>query len=742
MSPEPPTPAQITEDSDELDLRELLGTLWDHRWLIGIVTGTFLVISVAYALLATPVYQANAMVQVEQKVPTLPGLSDLSQLVGDSAPQAVTEISLMTSRMVVGKAVDNLRLHIVVTPSRFPLIGGFIARRYKPDKPGAVAGPWLGMNRYDWGGARLSIYQLDVPSALMDQSLSLVAGGNGRFELYDEDDNLLLEGPIGQPVRGHGVTIQVQTLHANPGMRFEVVRQWRLAAIRNLLDLLDASEQDKDSGILAVLYQDEDPARATAVLDELVRLYVRQNVERSSAEAANSLEFVNKQLPDIRLDLEKAETALSAYQTKVHTADLSLQTKGLLDQIVAVETNLSQLKLQQAEVQRRYTPEHPAYRALLQQQGELAAKKQGLEAEVSGLPDTQQELLHLTRDVQVSTEIYTTMLGQAQQLDIARAGTVGNARVVDEAAVDITQPVKPKKALIVLVGILLGGFLALVWVFLRRMLSRGVENPQVIEQLGLPVYASVPLSTFQRDVEDKPLTRHGHRASGNGRLHLLALDNPADLAVEAVRSLRTSLHFAMLEAKNNILMISGASPNAGKTFISTNLAAVVAQAGQRVLLLDGDLRKGTLHRVMGSGAEPGLSELLVGKTDLAAVVHKTAIETLHFIGRGHVPPNPSELLMHANFTRLLLQLAEAYDLLIVDTPPILAVTDAAIIGSQAGTSLLVARFGMNQARELALAKQRFEQNRVELKGAIFNAVQKRATGYYSYGYYKYDSQKA
>lgn len=741
MSPKPPISAPPLDDNDTIDLRELLGTLWDRRWLIVIVTAIFFVVSVAYALLATPVYQANAMVQVEQKIPTLPGLTDLSQLVGDAAPEATTEIALLTSRMVVGKAVDDLNLDIVVTPRRVPLVGDFIARHYQPPRPGAVATPWLGMAQYDWGGSQLHIYQLDVPSSMLDQPLNLVADGDGGFSLYDDDDNLLLRGPVGQPVKGHGVTIQVQTLRANPGMQFSVIRQPPLEAIADLQLILGAAEQAKDSGIISVSYQDTDPARATTVLDRIVQLYVRQNVERSSAEAASSLRFVKEQLPGIRKDLEKAENALSTYQTKAHAANLDLQTKGLLDQIVAIETNLSQLKLQQAEVERKYTPQHPAYRALLQQQGDLEAKKKGLESQISSLPDTQQELLRLTRDVQVGTQTYTTMLAQAQQLDIARAGTVGNARVVDHAAVDVSQPVKPRKTLVVLIGTALGGFLVLVWIFLRQMLNRGVEDPDVIEQLGLPVYASIPLSTYQRDLED-PATAHPHRRGNGGKLHLLALDDPHDLAIEAVRSLRTSLHFAMLEAKNNILMISGASPDAGKTFISSNLAAVVAQAGQRVLLLDGDLRKGSLHRVMGGGAAPGLSELLVGSADLDGTAHQTSLDGLSFIARGQVPPNPSELLMHAKFTELLRRLSAAYDLVIIDTPPVLAVTDAAIIGNQAGTSLLVARFGMNQARELALARQRFEQNRVGLKGAIFNAVQKRSSGYYSYGYYDYKPSAA
>ncbi|WP_350016671.1 polysaccharide biosynthesis tyrosine autokinase [Rhodanobacter sp. IGA1.0] len=727
-----------SSSDDEIDLGELLGTLIDHKWLIIIVTSVFFVVSVAYALLATPIYQANAIVQVEQKVPSLPGLSDLTQTLGASSSEATTEIALITSRTVVGGAADNLHLATSITPRHFPLVGNFIARRYVPAQPGAVAAPKFGMNSYDWGGSTLDIFQLDVPSGLLGRTLTLVAGGNGAYSLLDDDDNKLLDGQVGKSASGHGVTIQVKSLLANPGTRFDVVRQRDLAVISKLQQDINASEQGKDSGIIALTYNNADPVLATNLLDQVSEIYVKQNVDRNSAEAANSLKFVKEQLPNVRRDLEKATAALNAFQTQAHSVDITMQTKGLLDQTVAIESSIQQLRMQQADIERRFTPEHPAYKALMQQIGQLQAQKDAMEKQVGQLPDTQQELLRLTRDVQVSNETYTSLLNQAQQLDIARAGTVGNVRIIDKAAVDTSHPVKPKKAIIVLGGTFLGGFLAVAFIFLRQMLNRGVEDPAAIEQLGLPVYASIPLSEQEIAISVADQHRHG----SNGKQHLLAVNSPADLATEALRSLRTSLHFARLEAKNNLLMISGSSPNAGKTFVSANLGAVIAQAGQKVLLIDADMRKGSQHKVLGGKPENGLSELIAGQIDIAAALRRVeGVEGLHFIARGKVPPNPSELLMNAKFTALLDKLMPLYDLIIIDTPPILAVTDAAVIGHHAGTSLLVVRFGLNQAREIALAKQRFQQNGVEIKGAIFNAVERRSAGYYSYGYYEYKTAK-
>ncbi|MCI1053609.1 polysaccharide biosynthesis tyrosine autokinase [Stenotrophomonas maltophilia] len=732
------TRSPVQDDSDEIDLRQLLGTLIDHKWWIAGITGAFLVAAAAYALLATPVYRADAIVQVESKVPSLPGLSDLSQSlgIGTGSAEATTEIALITSRAVVGSAVNAMRLDIEVEPNRFPVLGGYFARKAERAAPDVLADVRFRMSRFGWGGEKLDVFQLDVPRSLIAQPLTLIVGDNSSYELFDEDENLLVKGSVGKVASGKGVTMQVAEIRAHPGMRFQIVRQRHLSVVNELQKKVSVSESGKDSGILTLAYENSDPDVAQNFLQQVAQAYVRQNVERNSAEASAQLTFVKEQLPNVRNQVDAAQKALSAYQTRANSVDLTLQTKGLLDQEVAVETSIQQLRLQQAEMDRKFTRDHPAYQALMRQIGDLEARKNGFQGQVKQLPEAQQELLRLSRDLQVSNEMYTAMLNQAQQLDVARAGTVGNVRIVDAAEVDATNPVKPRKGLIVLVGTLLGAFLSIGLVLLRQLLNRGVEDPSQIEEIGLPVYASIPVSPGQ----ESDSVRGKFRA--DGKLHLLAVKDPADLAVEAVRSLRTSLHFARLEAKNNIVLISGSSPNAGKTFVSSNLAAVIAQAGQRVLIIDADMRKGTLHKALGATQTPGLSDVLVGKATLDAAIRTVpGLDSLSFIARGDVPPNPSELLMHRNFTELLETVEKQFDLVIIDTPPILAVTDAAIIAHHAGTCLLVARFGLNQPKELALARKRFEQNNVQLKGAIFNAVERRATGYYSYGYYEYKSTR-
>ncbi|NNA84193.1 polysaccharide biosynthesis tyrosine autokinase [Pseudomonas fragi] len=728
-------PHEQDDDNDEIDLMGLLGTLIDHKWLIAGVTGVFMAAGVAYALLATPVYQANALIQVEAKKNDMLGFSDIGSMLGKESPSA-TEIELIKSRRNIGAAVDNLKLDIEVEPNYFPLIGEFVARRFKPDAENPVASPLLGMNSFAWGGEHLKLADLQLPQELLGTDLTLVAGEGGSFTLLDEDSNVLVKGQVGQAYEQNGVKVQVESLQANPGTTFEVVRYPRLTTILNYQKDLDVSERGKESGMVALALESPEPETAIRTLNEIARLYVQQNIERTSAEAAQSLGFLKDQLPQVRKDLEKAENALNAFQIRSKSIDISLEAKAILDQIVALDTSISTLKLQQAEMDRKFTPQHPAYRALMGQLAELTSKQQRLAKQVENLPTTQQELLSLTRDLKVSTEIYTQLLNKSQELDVMRAGAVGNVLLIDTADVDLRYPVKPKKALIVLIATLLGAFLSIAYVLFRKALNRGVENPDDIEKLGLPVYASIPFSSLQKVEDEKSPGGRGTRVTP-----LLASSHPTDLAIEGLRSLRTSLHFAMLEATNNRLMISGPSPKVGKSFVSANLAAVIAQSGQKVLLVDVDMRKGYIHKMFGISVENGLSDLLAKRCDLDTAIHKTEVENLDVIGRGQIPPNPSELLMHKNFSDFLEEISARYDQVILDTPPFLAVADAAIVGRQSGTNLIVTRFELNPAREVELTMRRFAQNGIELKGAIFNGVEKRASakyGYGAYGYYNYE----
>ncbi|MCY2068287.1 polysaccharide biosynthesis tyrosine autokinase, partial [Klebsiella pneumoniae] len=701
-------------DADEIDLGRLIGEFIDHRKLIISVTSLFTLVALIYAIFATPIYQADALIQVEQKQANAI-LSNPSQMLPDSQPQSAPEIALIRSRMILGKTVDDLNLQARVKQKYFPLLGRGFAR-LSGDKPGS-----------------LSISRLYIPENDNDTpEIILTVKERNSFSISVGD--FIINGKVGELLDERGISLKVDEISAKPGTEFSIVYVSRLKAITDLQDDIAVADQGKDTGMLTLSLTGDNPVLIERILNSISENYLAQNIARQAAQDAKSLEFLSKQLPEVRSDLDQAEDKLNQYRRKSDSVDLSLEAKAVLDQIVNVDNQLNELTFRESEISQLYTKEHPTYKALMEKRKTLQDEKSKLNKRVSAMPETQQEILRLSRDVESGRAVYMQLLNRQQELNIAKSSAIGNVRIIDNAVTQ-PKPIKPKKILIVLIGIILGVMTSAGVVLLRVILRRGIETPEQLEELGINVYASIPIAeTFSKSVVQK---KGWSKKSAEEIQGFLAVDNPADLSIEAIRGLRTSLHFAMMEARNNVLMISGASPNAGKTFVSSNLAAVISQTGKKVLFIDTDMRKGYTHKLFNENNTNGLSDILSGKVEINRALKKVVSGDFDFISRGMAPPNPAELLMHRRFGELLNWASENYDIVVLDTPPILAVTDAAIIGNYVGTTLLVARFELNTAKEIEVSVKRFEQAGVTVKGCILNGVVKKASSYYGYGYSHY-----
>ena len=709
------------EDSNGWDLAHLVGQLIDHRWIIVAVTAFFMLAGTLYTLFATPIYSADALVQVEQKNASTV-LNEIDSILPPT-PASDTEIEILESRMVIGKTVDDLGLDTVVEQNYFPVIGKGLSR-LMGNKPASIA-----------------ISRLEIPRTIDKRNVELEVTGPDSYTVSKDGDELF-KGKVGQ-LESHGdISMLVSEIHADEGTSFTVTKLNNLQAIRSVLSNLTVADKGKDTGVLGLEYLGEDPEQISKVLNQIVNNYLLQNVERKSAQAEKSLEFLRTQLPAVRSKLDEAEDKLNTFRRQNESVDLSLEAKSALDSSVSVQSQLNELTFREAEVSQLFTKDHPTYRALLEKRKTLEGEQAQLNKKIAGMPQTQQEILRLTRDVQSGQEIYMQLLNRQQELGISKASTVGDVRIIDGAQT-ANSPVAPKKLLIIAASLIFGLFVSVGLVLLKALLHHGIENPDQLEELGMNVYASVPLSDWQRKKDTEALARRGSKVKTDPHETLLALGNPTDLSIEAIRSLRTSLHFAMMEAKNNILMITGASPGIGKTFICANLATLVAKAGQRVLFIDGDMRRGYTHELLGADNKSGLSNVLSGKTEFSPALIQQGVYGFDFLPRGQVPPNPSELLMHRRMGELLEWASKNYDLVLIDTPPILAVTDASIIGKLAGTSLMVARFEANTTKEVDVSFKRFAQNGIEIKGVILNAVVRKAANAYGHGYdyYAYDYSK-
>ena len=722
------SPAFRDIENRDVSVLYVLSGLMDHLWLIILTAAVFALAGGAYALLAEPVYRSFATVQIEPKRLNVAQFNEPAEINRSDLSQTAAELQLIRSMSIIGAVVTNLALDTQVVPDHFPLIGKFLARRFEQDSDG-LSPSRLGLSGFAWGGEQLLIAELKVPDRLFDKNLVLVADGGEGYVLLDDKGNQLLDGAVGIAAAGNGVTLLVNALRANVSTRFNIVKERSVTTVLRYQSALQVSEQGERSGVLSLALESAEPLKANRTLDEIMRLYVAQNEDRAATEAASGYEFIQAQLPEMQKRLDRSERALNDFKSKARSVDITLEIQAVLNQLVELDTRLSKFRLEQVDIERRFTAAHPTYQTLLSQIDSLSAQRERLSAQVEALPVTQQELVRLSRDVEVNNSTYTLMLNRAEELNLTRKIAVGTARLVDSAAYDLNRPIWPMRLLVVVAAAIAGVILAIVFVLMRNLLFPAIKAASHIEQLGLPVFTIVPFSTLQED------------AKGKAQGLPLATTHSSEPAIEAFRALRTSLHFAPPEGSGSVLMITGPTPHVGKSFVALNYAAVVAQTGRRVVLIDADLRKGCLHESLGKAdSQPGLADLLCGRCDLGQVIAPTSIEGLSFIARGSVPGNPAELLMHRDFDALLKTLGGRFDLIVVDTPPLLAVTDAAIIGQQASANLLVTRFGLTAQREIEDSILRFERAGLRFDGAIFNGMESHASSRYGYGraYMRYD----
>ena len=705
----------------EIDLVRLLGEMIDHRTIILCVTFLFTLCAGMYAWVTPPVYQADAMVQIENKQDNSL-LKGLSQLSSDVSPDVAPELLLLKSRMILGETIDKLDLSYQATPRVFPVVGRLWQR---------LQGRGLG---------KITLGELQIP--LLEgkpQELTLTVKEEGKFHLSGE--NFEAEGAVGKRLVKQGVSLLVGSIAAEPGTQFSLRALTRLETINALKKNLTVAESAKQSGIVALTLTGEDPDKIARVLNAIADNFLEQNIARQEAQDSRSLAFLQEQLPKIRNELDQAEARLNAYRAQRDSVDLSLEAKSVLDQVVNVENQLNELTFREAEISQLFKRSHPTYRALAEKRQTLERERDRLNNRVSAMPSTQQEILRLSRDVESGRTIYLQLLTRQQELNISRSSAIGNVRIID-TAVTHPEPIKPRKALIIILGTLFGLVVSVGGVLVRQAFKRGITLSEQLEMPGTPVLATLPRSQWlwkKTHLHRKlPFSRQWKHKTTD--VPFLPVDRPADMFVEAVRGLRTSLHFTMMEAENRIVMISGPTQDCGKTLVGTNLAAIAGQSGQRVLFIDADMRQGYVHNIFGLDNRYGLSSVLEGKRDCAEVIQHAEKGDIDVITCGPTPLRPLELLLSEQFLSTMSWVNEQYDIIIIDTPPVLAVTDAALVARTAGTTLMVARYDKTSVKEMENTFKRLQHVGVKISGTILNDIVKSRALFYSSGcsHYEYD----
>ena len=722
---EQPTFGPVLQD-DVIDLATYLDVLIANRWLIAKITAAIIALGAALAFTTKPLYEGNILVQVEENPNSAKNLlSDVSSLF-DVKTEATAEIEILRSRMVVAETVDNLRLFIDATPKRLPIVGRLIAsHNHQLSEPGV-----FGFGGYVWGREMVDVGTFDVPREMEGDKFSLTVLDQGKFRIKQSSDlDREVDGRVGEPLRAQTaygpIDLLVTKLEAKPGAEFTLVRRARLKTIETLQDDLDIAEKGKQSGIIGAKLRGSDPLVVAGTLNEIGRQYVKQNIERKAADAEKSLAFLDEQLPEMKRALEQAESEYNAARNKRGTVDLSEEAKLTLAQSVDAQTQLFSLKQKRQELIARFTVNHPSVVTIDKRISALSSEVDAIGGRIKQMPGVEQDVLRLMRNVEVDTELYQELLQNAEQLRVIKAGKVGNVRLVDPAVVP-EEAVWPKPILIMPIAALLGMVVGVVVAFIRNGLMGGVTDPQEIERhTGLNVYATIPFSKRQQVLADQ-------LGEKNRGLLLLTSSDSSDPAVESLRSLRTALQFATLGVKNNVMLITGPSPGVGKSFVSANLASILASAGKRVLLVDADLRKGSLNYYFDQSRTNGVTELILGTTTVDRAIRKNVVPNLDFLPSGTFPPNPAEMLLTTSFAQMIAELGKHYDVVLMDTAPVLAAADAGILAARAGAVFLVTRADKTTIGEVQESAKQLANAGGEVKGVLFNGLAAH-TGRYRYG---------
>ncbi|SAL78195.1 EPS transport-related membrane protein kinase [Caballeronia peredens] len=749
-----------------------------HKTLLGAVTGTCCAAGVLYILLATPQYRAEALLRVQSKAGV--AISALSDVSGSMAADgsASDESDVLTSRSVVSAAIAQTGAETVVeTQSFFPVIGRWFATRHATDRELAPA--LFGLDQYAWGGERLTPGVFDVPKAALQMKFHVVAGEGGRWTLFDKNDTRLAEGRVGETVPFQVTTpdgqapgeLRIDTLRARPGVSFQITKYSQQMTFDNVLQRLRTSIPPRESSLrdpalIHLTYQAESPFEAQAMVNAIIKTYQQRDIERRAAQAQTSLDFLRQRLPALRADLERAEGRLNSFRTQTGTVDMQQQNVALIARMSSLEERQTTLQLALDAAQHRYRPDSEQYQAALTQLNQVKREIGDASKTAANLPSIQRQYVELARDVAVTTQLYTSVLTNTQQLEVAAASTPPGIAVVDWAVAPEKQ--SWPRQWIVLLGSIFGGlFVSTVSIYLIALHRRELRSPEEIDHFSqVPRLAVIARSTAQLRQDVRALTHNAAPAK------LLAMTSPTDPSVEALRSLRSSvramlsgvplanhpgfhgLHpmnplnpmnpMALSHAVGNtmsvmnpgyvveatdtndgggrVILFTGPTQGVGKSFVSSNFAYLLAETRASVLLIDADMRQGRLRHLVDGREGPGLAEVLAGTARVEDAIVPLGNGGLSMMDAGaEYPENPAELLTRPAFQEMMTMLREIYDYIVIDSPPVLPVSDALSIAMQnCDLVLLVSRADRTGARQLEETLRRLENVGAKVGGHVFN----------------------
>lgn len=723
------------------DAKEYLRLLLRHKFGLLITLLLGLGLAWLYLISTNRIFEASALVEVDERG-NLAENDNIGQQIDWNAPTIKEEANRITSRRVLTPVVDAFDLRFSAEPKRLPILGDITQQ--VPLLAEFASG--LGFaSHYAWGDESIELTQLEVPRQWEDSELILTARDNASYSLEFEDRLIIENGTVGAPMQvplagEDPVLITVGELQANPGVQFSLLRSSLQSTITSLRNDLSTDTTDEKSRMITLRLRGEEPTLIADLTNAILQEYKSVRLGNQNQSSDERLEFFESQLPTVEAELRAAEVALAEFRRSSGSVrDTQVDLK--LGQLDTLETQLLEKEVERDDLLKRYTVAHPTPKRLQKEIDVLNDKIGQIRGTIVSAPDTEREMSVLQDELDTKRDLFIEMSETLQKLRLANVGNIGSVQIIDDALAP-RKPVSPNKLLAIVGGTLTTLFLYTLYLTLRSALSTTISDQESLERAsGLPVYMNIPKSTAQRRL-GSPVTIDPRRllpgpsAEASSKAiagNVLALSKPEDYSIENLRGLRSMLEDVMAGANNNVLMFTSPLPSMGKSFLSLNLAVLVAQTGKRVLLIDADYQRGQLHKSLGLDAGPGLPEVVRGKSELKETVKATPVQNLYCIPRGYSGTGGGvDMPSDKEFGAFLNVVAPRFDIAIIDTPPVLSVSTAAALGKHAGSTIMVVKEGEVKEPQLNEALKRLTFSGVRVSGCIMNGASAPTPKHYTY----------
>lgn len=778
--PTPNSVVRLDERDEEIEIRRLWHVILRNRWLVLGIAVVFVGAAALFSALQTPVYQSEATVLINQEEPGLDLLSKmvpagLGAVAGlGGADNIQTDLGILRSRQVAEAVVDSLALQVALidpNSSRAKVLQVLDAA--PTDQGGVYRLELRDDGLYDFvveEGGRLpglpSRVEVGRPFRVGEFTLALAPALRTSLPEHIQFAIKPFRTTVGEVREDLRVTressgaqiVGIQFRHPDPLLAAAVPNVVTESFVR-YKSRVNKAESNSTIDFLQdqLVTYEEDLRNAEATLQDFRE---QAQIVEPKTQATEQV----RRLAEMQADRDAIQTereSLRRLLTRIEAEPVGQSETSPYRQLAAFPSFISngsvqdilqsliQLENERAELLVRRTRENVDVQGIDRRVRELELQLyqmarnylEGLDNRVVSLdallarfadqlelvPSREVEFLRLTREQRLLEEVYTLLQTNLKEAQIQAAAEPANVQVIDSALVP-EDPVYPKPFLYLflagVVGLIVGGSGALV----REFLDPKVHSREDVLDAtsGLPVLGTIPRATHTGNGSRRGSAWRRVPARTVAGERLVTRDDPRNPLAEAYRTLRTNIVLADVGADVQVLVVTSAAAEDGKSTCASNLAVTLAQQGSRTLLVDTDLRKGTLHTVFGVPRDPGLAEVLTGGVPLESAVREIAVDvdgsSLHVLSTGDLPPNPAEVLGSARMHQLLERLRASYDAVILDAPPLNLVSDAAVLGKVADHVILVARVGATDKKALQDAVDQLHRLRISVAGVVLNGL--------------------